>query len=76
MPYPQQPNNNRDLLRYAGLGGQIFAGLGLAVWLGYKVDGWTNMPFPLFVWALPLAVLSVMIWKLVNDTSKRKKEDA
>ena len=63
------------MLRYAGLGGQIFVSLGLAVFAGYKADGWLHMPLPLLVWILPLVILGVMIYKLIKDTSKRKNTD-
>lgn len=72
---PKQTKGGNDLLRYAGLGGQIFASLGLAVFVGYKVDKWVGSPIPLLVWILPLGVLSVMIYKLIKDTSKGKNTD-
>jgi len=74
-PTSKSTKGGNDLLRYAGLGGQIFVSLGLAVFAGYKVDKWIGSPIPLLVWILPLAVLSVMIYKLIKDTSKRKKSD-
>jgi hypothetical protein len=73
---PKQTKGGSDLLRYAGLGGQIFVSLGLAVFAGYKADGWINAPIPLLVWILPLTVLCMMIYKLIKDTSKRKDTDA
>ncbi len=70
---PQKQNKNTNsLLRYAGLGTQIFASLGIAVFLGYKGDSWLEAGIPLLVWLLPLLVLVVMIVKLVKDTGKRK----
>jgi hypothetical protein len=48
--------------------------LGIAVFAGYKADQWLHMPFPLLVWLLPFAVLCVLIYKLVKDTSKRNDE--
>ena len=71
----QQPprRNNSDVLRYAGLGAQIFVSLGIAVYAGYKADQWLAPPIPLLVWLLPFLVLSVMIYKLVKETSKRKQ---
>ncbi|MDB5196117.1 MAG: hypothetical protein JWP88_487 [Flaviaesturariibacter sp.] len=60
-------------MRYAGLGAQIFVSLGIAVFAGYKADGWLHTSIPLLVWVLPFAVLSVMIYKLVKDTSKKNK---
>ncbi len=72
---PKQSNNS-DVLRYAGLGAQIFVSLGIAVFAGYKTDKWLDTSFPLLVWILPLAVLSLLIYKLIKDTSKRKNTDA
>jgi uncharacterized membrane protein len=75
QPRSKPTKGGNDLLHYAGLGGQIFVSLGLAVFAGYKADGWLNMPLPLLVWVLPLAVLGMMIYKLIKDTSKRKNTD-
>jgi len=58
-------------MRYAGLGMQLFVSLGLAVFVGYRVDRWVGMNFPVFVWALPLVVLFLIIYKLIKETSKR-----
>ena len=62
-------------MRYAGLGGQIFFSLGIAVFIGYKADGWLHTPLPLLVWILPLVVLCVMTYKLIKETSKQKRDD-
>lgn len=62
-------------MRYAGLATQFFVGLGIAVFAGYKIDKWMSTPIPLLVWVLPFVVLVMMIYKLVKDTSKRKKEN-
>lgn len=70
---PTRPSN--DLLRYAGLGAQIFASLGIAVFIGYKIDDWINTPIPLLVWILPLLILIGMIYRLIKDTSKRKPDE-
>ena len=62
-------------MRYAGLGGQLFFSLGIAVIIGYKADGWFHIPIPLLVWLLPLVVLCVMIFKLIKETSKKGRDD-
>lgn len=72
-PQQQKRSNQSDLLRYAGLGTQIFVSLGIAAFAGYKADQWWIQKFPLLVWLLPLAVLCIMIFKLVKETSKRKQ---
>jgi hypothetical protein len=72
----QQPkqNSQNDLMRYAGLGAQIFVSLGIAVFAGYKLDRWLKISLPLLVWLLPLLVLVVMIYSLIRETSKRKQQ--
>jgi hypothetical protein len=62
-------------MRYAGMGGQIFVSLGIAVFAGYKADRWISTSLPLFVWLLPFVVLCLMIYKLIRETSKRKNSD-
>ena len=56
-------------MRYAGLGSQILVSLGIAVFIGLKVDKWLKIPLPLLVWLLPLVVLIGIIYKLVKETS-------
>ena len=68
------PNNNRDLVRYASLGTQILAGLGIAVFLGLKADGWLHT-LPLFSCVLPLLVLGGIFYKLFRETSNKKKDE-
>jgi hypothetical protein len=71
----QQPKQNSqgDLMRYAGLGAQIFVSLGIAVFAGYKIDRWIRISLPLLVWLLPLLVLVGIIYGLIRQTSKRKQ---
>lgn len=68
------PNNKKEFYRYASLGTQILAGLGLAVFLGLKVDGWLHT-LPLFSSVLPLLVLAGIFYKLMRETSGRRKAD-
>lgn len=69
----QKPSegNNRLLLKYLGFGTQIMISLALAVFIGLKSDKWLSFSTPLLVWILPLLVLSVMIWQVIKDTSKK-----
>lgn len=71
---PKQNSPGSDVLRYAGLGGQILVSLGAAVFAGYKADGWLKFSFPLLVWLLPLLVVTALIYKLIKETSKKKDE--
>jgi hypothetical protein len=69
---PEQSNSSNDLMRYAGLGAQILVSIGIAVFAGLKIDQWLHLSFPLLVWLLPLAVVSLMIYKLIKETSRKK----
>ena len=71
MSQQQKPNNTKDLLRFAGLAGQLFASLGIAVFAGYKLDGWLNLRFPLLVWLLPLLTLGGIIYGVIRSTKKK-----
>lgn len=71
---PPKPSSTNNVMRYAGLGAQLFVSLGLAVFAGYKIDRWLHLPLPLLVWILPFAVLCVFIYKLIKETSKAKTD--
>jgi len=75
MKEKSQRNNNSDLLRYAGLGGQIFAVLAAAVFIGLKLDKWLKISPPLLVIILPVISLIGIFYKIFKDTSKRKDQD-
>jgi Na+/glutamate symporter len=70
----KNPSNKNLLIQYAGLGGQILAGLVIAVFLGKWIDEKLKFTFPVFIWLLPLIVIIGMILKAVKDTSKKKNE--
>jgi len=77
MESKQRSNNNySDLLRYASMGTQIFVALGLAVFVGLKVDKWLKISAPLLVLILPVIVLVGLIYKIVKETSKKNDSDA
>jgi len=77
MESKQRSNKNySDLLRYASMGTQIFVALGLAVFVGVKVDKWLKISAPLLVLILPVIVLVGIIYKIVKETSKQKDNDA
>jgi len=71
----KQTSNKKEVMRYAGLGTQIFVSLGLAAFLGYKIDQWLNTSLPLLAGILPLIVLCVILYKLFKETSKRKTDE-
>ncbi|MBC7949216.1 MAG: AtpZ/AtpI family protein [Chitinophagaceae bacterium] len=71
----RSPGNNKDLLRYAGLGTQLLAAIGLGVFAGLKADKWLHTS-PLLACVLPLLVLGGIFYKLVRDTGKHKNDES
>jgi hypothetical protein len=59
----------RQLLRYAGISSEVFASVGLSVFLGMKADKGLKVSFPIFSWALPLLVIVVLLVQLVKTGS-------
>jgi hypothetical protein len=70
---PQPSNNNKDLMRYAGLATQMLAGLGIAVFIGLKADKWLKLSFPILSWLLPLLVLAAIIYQIIKETGPKNK---
>jgi F0F1-type ATP synthase assembly protein I len=68
------PNNNKDILRYAGLGTQLLVAIGLGVFAGLKADKWLHSS-PVFACVLPLLVLGAIFYKLVRETGKQKNDE-
>lgn len=62
-------NKNATLLRYSGLATQLLALLGIAVWLGLKLDAYLHFR-TLFVILFPLLALSFSLWQLIRNLNK------
>ena len=64
----------RQLMRYAGLSGQLAASVGVAVWLGIKADKWLKLSFPIFSWVVPLLVIVFFLVQIIKANSGKKDE--
>jgi len=69
---PPGSNNNKDLMRYAGLATQMLVSMGIAVFLGLKADKWLKLSFPILSWLLPLLVLAAIIFQVIKETGPKK----
>ena len=58
-------------MKYAGMGMQFLVSLGLAVFIGLKLDEKLHFSFPLLVWLFPLLVIIGIIVKTIKDTGKK-----
>ncbi len=66
-----QPEERNIMMRYFTFAWQLIAGLGLGVYLGIVIDKWLHISTPLAVWILPLLVLTGMLYKVIQDTTKK-----
>ncbi|HLT72004.1 MAG TPA: AtpZ/AtpI family protein [Cyclobacteriaceae bacterium] len=57
-------------IRYGGLGMQMLLTIGIAGWLGYKLDAWLSLRFPAFLLLFVLAALAATLYKLYRSLSK------
>jgi hypothetical protein len=64
----------RQLMRYAGLSGQVAASVGIAVWLGIKADKWLKLSFPIFSLVVPLLVIVLVLVQIIKANSGKKDE--
>ncbi|HSF45019.1 MAG TPA: AtpZ/AtpI family protein [Chitinophagaceae bacterium] len=73
MPSPNKPgkSNSNVMMQYAGLAFQFLAAIGIAVFVGLKTDEWLNWAMPVWVWVLPLLVISGMIYGIIRNSSKK-----
>jgi hypothetical protein len=73
MPSPNKPknSNSNQLTQYAGMAFQFLAAIGIAVFAGLKADEWLNWAMPVWVWVLPLLVISGMIYSVIRNSSKK-----
>ncbi len=75
MNHKQPPDSNKKFfMRYASLGTQLLAAIGLAVFLGLKADKWLHTS-PLFACVLPLLILSAIFYKLFRETGKKNIDE-
>jgi hypothetical protein len=63
---------NNQLLKYAGLAMQFAIAIGLAVFIGIKIDNYLAIKTPMLTWVLPLLFIVAIIYKIIKDTSPKK----
>ncbi len=67
----KEPKERNLLMQYFTFAWQLIAGLGLAVYVGIAGDKWLHFSTPMLVWILPLLVLTGMMIKVIQDTTKK-----
>lgn len=59
-------------MKYAGLAFQMLATLGVAFFIGLKIDQYFNLSFPIFLLSLPLVALVGLFYQILKDTNQKK----
>ena len=70
---PEKKKTDNSLLwKYAGFATQLTIALVISVYAGIKLDLLFNFKKPIIVWALPLLIIVVLIYKVIKDTAPKK----
>jgi hypothetical protein len=71
---PSRPNKKLNqyngYLKYSSLAIQLFVVIGFFGWLGYKIDGWLNLKFPVFLLLLGLASFGGMMYQVYRSINR------
>ena len=64
--------HNNEFLKYAGMATQFIVTLGVAIFIGFKVDQWIGWRFPLLTILLPLAAIISLLYKIYIESNPKK----
>jgi F0F1-type ATP synthase assembly protein I len=59
-----------QFLKYSGLGIQMMAAIGLAAWLGIKLDQYLELKFPLFLLTFVFLIFGGLMYQLYRSLNK------
>lgn len=70
-PSPEQkPKPSNSYLKYSSLALQLLVTIGLFAWLGYKVDGWLKLKYPIFLIVFVFVAFAGMMYQLYKSIDK------
>lgn len=67
---PKKPKPSNDFLKYSSLGIQIVLGIGLAAWLGHKLDQYLDLKFPAFLLGFVFITFGGMMFQLYRSINR------
>jgi F0F1-type ATP synthase assembly protein I len=59
-----------QFLKYSGLGIQMMAAIGVAAWLGIKLDQYLELKFPLFLLTFVFLIFGGLMYQLYRSLNK------
>lgn len=74
LPDPSRPNKKlnqyNSYLKYSGLAVQLLATIAVCGWLGYKVDQWLGLKYPIFMLCLGLIGFAGTIYQVYKSINR------
>ncbi|MFN3840830.1 MAG: AtpZ/AtpI family protein [Cyclobacteriaceae bacterium] len=64
---PKKQNQFNAYLRYSGLALQLLITIGIFGWLGYKLDQWLLLPFPVFMLLFGILAFAGMLYQVYRS---------
>jgi apolipoprotein N-acyltransferase len=71
----KQTNHNKvtnplkQYARYTGIAFQMMAVMAISAWVGYKLDQWLSIEFPVFTLGFTVVAIGLVLYKLVKSLS-------
>ncbi len=66
----QKQESRNSYLKFSGLAIQMVITIGLMTYLGFKIDGWLELKFPIFLIVLSMGSLFGYIYILIRTVNK------
>jgi hypothetical protein len=66
----KKPSQYNSYLRYSGLAIQLFVVIGFFGWLGFKIDHWLTLKFPVFLLLLGFSSFGGMMFQIYRSINR------
>ena len=67
---PSEPKRSNSFLRYSNFALQLFGGMAVAGWVGYRLDKYLELGFPVFLLSFLLLVFGGMLYQMYQKLNK------
>jgi F0F1-type ATP synthase assembly protein I len=69
-PPNRKPSQYNSYLKYSGLAFQLLATIGVSGWIGYEIDQWYNLKYPVFMLILGFLGFSGIMYQVYRSVNK------
>ena len=67
---PPKPSQYNSYLKYTGLAIQILASIAIFGWIGYKLDQWLELRYPVFMMTLGFLGFGGVLYRLIKTMNQ------